>query len=690
MGSYHVVLILIIAAIVSHQVLAWEYELVNSNQATLKDYVTKVVLPTTVVPEQVIAVLDGTTIPRFVQDSRTVWIKVSSLAPGTHTLTIRTDPTVSIQNNPTTVLIFYDDFRTWSGWVQLSGSVYRTVIGGEPAMCKDSLCDPNGGVKRLFTPVSYPVVVEGGVWRNYGAGYDCPCDRIGLLDNTVGRHGYGYGICHRSNGGINVFVDVRTGWSARQYEITSSIRDYYTNSWYTFTFIITSSARLFDKYVVIVGNAKSSYTGTIGQGSYIYPTLSYIYVFGGRPYFVRYLAVYRYYPSVYVGTVTKTATIVGIDAKYSTLLTDTTVTFTNPTTVTLSVKDYKPETVVASSEGTYTVELVRSVAYLVLIIEHTTSEVRTYSGDYMGTLVVTLSKEGFYPVTRTYSLTKYTLTDTVPLTRKTYQLVVILTDVDVKTTISKTTARAPHSVVKTITLSAPSYAPETITVVMTAPSTTTVGLTKTLIDYEVIVVDYDEGSIVKTVRTTLSRGTHTLVVSEPSYSPATLELTATADSHTTVTLTKSITTVVIKITVPRGVGVLYYSGESYSITGEGTVTITVERGGGEVVVDGDYVYPTTVRVGFGGTYTLSVAEGVKFGVVTVKEETPIEEVTGFLYRGLSVVKLFVIAVVVGWVFAGVAGVVAGKAEGRTVVRRVLLGFLLAVLLLKLIDFIVAP
>ncbi|MFA4798660.1 DUF2341 domain-containing protein [Pyrococcus kukulkanii] len=390
---------------------------------------------------------------------------------------------------------------------------------------------------------------------------------------------------------------------------------------------------------------------------------------------------------------TYTLHVIGVEGGGTTTIIRT--SFTGPAlstlTTTLSAKYFSPTTLtyVFTEDHTTTVTLTRRSAYLVLVVTHSAVETSTVRGKYGLPVTVSISKEGFSPTTVVATLSRPTITESVTLRRILVPYTILGTDADVGTTVFRTEGSALWGVPTGVTVSAESYSPETITVSITAPTTITVPLTKTLILLVVTGVDYDSASPATTITTTLMRGVNTVVLSVPSYYPDTFTLTATADTFTTRTITRSVTLATVEVTAPRGSATIYYSGTGYRFSKTTVITITVTRGDTPVLsVEGDYIYPTSFTVGFGGVYSVRLENGVKVGVVTVREETPAGVITSFLYKAVGTIKLVAVCIVTAWVFLGVIRVASGKAEGKTAVRRALVGVLLLTLLWKVIDFIV--
>jgi len=216
-----------------------------------------------------------------------VWIKVPEiLANSTATIYMYYgNPSATSASNGSAVFDFFDDFETWSGWVNYSnGEVFQNCSFSYEGSCslqKDTNGDPNGGYKELGFTLNYPFIFEAWIDRTYLSGSDQ--DRIGVID--ADGNGYGIAIDHSNDA---LLIDIRTGYSASQTASVSLSSDP-VNVWYFVRFIWNNGniiCEVYDNSGNLLANTSATHTS--------YSSFTRVYVFGGYTYYVDLMKIRKY------------------------------------------------------------------------------------------------------------------------------------------------------------------------------------------------------------------------------------------------------------------------------------------------------------------------------------------------------------------------------------------------------------
>jgi len=183
------------------------------------------------------------------------------------------------------VFDFYDDFNSWSGWVQYGSGIVSQDCAtfGFCTLKKDTYCDPYGGYKEVGIVINYPFIFEARIYRSYLSG--CDADRLGIIDDK----GNGYGI----------YIDHSTSSFTLRFDKRSS----YTP---TSTYLTTLSLLLFKKWYRIKwywNNGNMEFYVLNDNGDILthktvidtsYSLFTRVYIFGGYTYFVDWIRIRKY------------------------------------------------------------------------------------------------------------------------------------------------------------------------------------------------------------------------------------------------------------------------------------------------------------------------------------------------------------------------------------------------------------
>jgi len=219
------------------------------------------------------------------REQATIWIKVPEIpANGTTTVYMYYGNSLAqSESDPNEVFDFYDDFESWSGWIQYGTGVVSQdstyIKHGKYSLLKDTNGDPNGGYKEIGTTLGRNIILEAWIMRTSNSGSNA--DRIGVIDDN----GNGYGL-YKEDYGDTLGVDKRTNYAGTTSPTVTATTT--NNNWYWCQLIITDTqviAQLTDD------------SGTLKQAilsDTSYNTFTRVYVFGGYPYYVDYLRIRKY------------------------------------------------------------------------------------------------------------------------------------------------------------------------------------------------------------------------------------------------------------------------------------------------------------------------------------------------------------------------------------------------------------
>ena len=236
-----------------------------------------------------------------------VWVKVPFIpANGTTVIYMYYgNASATSESDPYSVFDFYDDFDTWSGWVQYGYGVVSQdcTTFGFCTLKKDSYGDPNGGYKALNFTLNYPFILEARVYRSYLSG--CNMDRIGVIDDN--GNGYGIVIAHDTSAPLDSLEwDTRSGYSGTSSTLVSNFGDI-TYKWYKIKWYWDNGDMGFyvydDNWNLLASGTATDYT---------YSSFTRVYVFGGYTYFVDWIRIRKYAnppPTVIIGTPTQIKSI---------------------------------------------------------------------------------------------------------------------------------------------------------------------------------------------------------------------------------------------------------------------------------------------------------------------------------------------------------------------------------------------
>ena len=195
-------------------------------------------------------------------------------------------------SNGTNTFIFFDDFSTWSGWVQYSsgGVQHRTdKFLGINTLQKINECDPHGGYKLLGETVTDFRMIVREQRASDESNSGCGLDRFGLEDSQFD----GYSVTRRANqsGSQNFGVERRNNGSGAG-TVQSSNHNQEMDVWYRIELTRddatnTISALLFDDTRSMIGGAE---TGTDNTTT----SFDRFVVHGGHDFFFDFMAVGRY------------------------------------------------------------------------------------------------------------------------------------------------------------------------------------------------------------------------------------------------------------------------------------------------------------------------------------------------------------------------------------------------------------
>jgi len=217
-----------------------------------------------------------------------LYVKVPELPNGsTITLKVRfgADNPYPEYQDPSKVFLFFDDFETWSGWVQYGyGQVSQSStrrFNGKYSAHKTSTNDPNGAYKLLPNTVGRDIALEFFVNRpsSYSGG---AVDRVGVLNSAGNGYGWAY-----DNGTARLGIDFRYHYHVNNTVLSSAPK--YLDRWRTARLALLSSGTL--KTYQRIGSGSWS---VVTSGDNTYVEFDRVYIFGGYDYYVDVLLIRTY------------------------------------------------------------------------------------------------------------------------------------------------------------------------------------------------------------------------------------------------------------------------------------------------------------------------------------------------------------------------------------------------------------
>jgi len=225
----------------------------------------------------------------FNQSETVYWVKIPSLSANSSIdIYMYFDPDltgVSDASDGEATFIFFDNFETWSGWVQYGdGQVSQDSTrkyDGSYSAHKTTANDPNGAYKAIGVTLGRDIALEFWVNRNsaYTGGH---YDRVGLIDDN--GNGYGWRFEHNND---MIGIDKRDSYSAT--ELAEQSATDYMDKWVFARLIIKS-----DGTIIAEREVDGSLNGQVSIADNTYSSFTRVYIFGGYDYWVDQMRMRKY------------------------------------------------------------------------------------------------------------------------------------------------------------------------------------------------------------------------------------------------------------------------------------------------------------------------------------------------------------------------------------------------------------